>query len=590
MAAHEVVRPNARCHRGVDGCYSRQADTEPTSFRTLSLTGADRTRDTGAVTGESAEGGVTEPAPETAGSPGRAGLRALPDRWASAHGGRYLIGVLILFGALVRWRQYSVRRSLWLDEAMITDNLLTRTLRGLTHPLASHQGAPYGWMVGEKISLHLVGTNEYALRLPAFLAGILCLPLIWWVGTLCLNRGLVPLLVAALAVSPFLIRYSSETKQYGSDAFCVLLTVGVAMWVARRLDEGQALRAGVVWAAVGVPVVLFSHPGILAEASCCAVLVGYCLLLRRFRAGLWLVAASAVILLAIGFHYELALKNLSHDSALKAYWRGGNPPTPLSPHGYGTWLTRVLPAVLHNPLDIGPVWLVGPLILLGILGLWRQERISALLVVAPLLCQLLASSLGIFPMAGRLVIGYVPLLLILLVAAVQVVTSVRVLTIAFGVTVVAMLIPNAANAVQLTASPLHFEELRPVMQQVAKKVQPGDVMMVHYPALPAYRVYKKMGIPLRENGTLYTSKAATCAPVLGGVAKHLSGKRVWFLSSHTLSADPGDADRVRAILRANGTVEADVVRPGAEGMLVSLPASATNFQLREGSSLYCLRL
>ena len=508
-----------------------------------------------------------------------------------------LCGVFIVVGSVVRVRQYAVRRSLWLDEASITDNLINRHVAGLLRPLSHHQGAPLGWLITEKLGIHLLGPNEYGLRLTSIVTGILTLFVVWWLAHRTLPRWLVPLAVAAAAVSPQLIRYSSETKQYGSDAFAVTLIVALAVTISQLKPTALGWNSAATWAVVGAFVVFFSHPGIVATASCCLVL-----LVRLWRGGhrqafLRFAAASAATAVVVLVLYELVLAKLSDDGALKDYWKSANPPKPLAFGSFMRWLGRAIVDYVHDPLHLGPTLLVGILFAVGTVSLARRDRTACALVLAPLALQVLASAAGIFPLSGRLVLGYVPLILVIVASAPNLLSGRRwagigrvggIGSIGIAGLVLVPLIPNAVDAAKLTGNPLRFEEIRPVLQTVARDYEPGQLLYVHYPALPAFQIYQEMGIHLRSNGKMYIVDSSYCRDDDLLRRLHAVGKQVWFISAHQLGTAPNEADQVRSRLRAEGTVLRDVKAPGAEALLVQIRGSVD--ELTPGVPGECLQV
>ena len=91
----------------------------------------------------------------------------------------WLVG---LMGGLFRLYEYFAGRSLWLDEASIALNILRRDYLELLTPLQYRQAAPVGWLWTEKLITGLWDSSEFALRFFPLLAGLACLPLLYWIG------------------------------------------------------------------------------------------------------------------------------------------------------------------------------------------------------------------------------------------------------------------------------------------------------------------------------------------------------------------------------------------------------------------------
>ena len=78
--------------------------------------------------------------------------------------------------------RYAANRSLWLDEAYLTESILTYSARQLaTTDFLHWQAAPVGFLLLEKLAVTLLGTGEHALRLVPLLAGVASVPLFYLV-------------------------------------------------------------------------------------------------------------------------------------------------------------------------------------------------------------------------------------------------------------------------------------------------------------------------------------------------------------------------------------------------------------------------
>ncbi|MEW6240475.1 MAG: glycosyltransferase family 39 protein, partial [Chloroflexota bacterium] len=90
--------------------------------------------------------------------------------------------LLVLTGLVLRVRQYLMGRSLWLDEAMLSINIVKRSFLSLTEWLEYDQQAAIGFLWLQKVSVLIIGNNEYALRLVPFVAGCIALWLMYLIG------------------------------------------------------------------------------------------------------------------------------------------------------------------------------------------------------------------------------------------------------------------------------------------------------------------------------------------------------------------------------------------------------------------------
>ncbi len=124
--------------------------------------------------------------------------------------------IIILIGGVLRFFDLD-RKSLWTDEIA--------SLRDSESVTSAINGAqpPFYYLV-----LHLfrkLGTNEFIIRFPSVIFGVLTIALSYWIGKLFFGpkEGLVS--ASLLSVSTFHIYYSQEARMYALLAFLSLLSL-----------------------------------------------------------------------------------------------------------------------------------------------------------------------------------------------------------------------------------------------------------------------------------------------------------------------------------------------------------------------------
>ena len=147
---------------------------------------------------------------------------------------------LVSLAAALRIALWLQQRSLWIDEARLSLNIASRSYLGLLPPLDYDQTAPLFYLWVERAMVALFGVSEAALRLPALVAGIATVALVYCVAGRLFGRGAALLATAMAAVSPTLIYFSSEAKQYTVEACvsCALVYLGL-QWLE---DPSSARR------------------------------------------------------------------------------------------------------------------------------------------------------------------------------------------------------------------------------------------------------------------------------------------------------------------------------------------------------------
>src|SRR5262249_18445539 len=140
----------------------------------------------------------------------------------------------------------------------------------LLQPLERQQGAPLGYLFASKLLVSLFGASEWVLRLPAFLGSLPALGLFAWVVGRTLPRpaGLVAL--GLFAVSPHLVAYTAEAKQYSTDVAVALGLLALALPAL----QGQPLSVDRLLALTGAGAVAVwcSHPALFVLAGLGTVL------------------------------------------------------------------------------------------------------------------------------------------------------------------------------------------------------------------------------------------------------------------------------------------------------------------------------
>ncbi len=125
-----------------------------------------------------------------------------------------------------------VLRGLFITQPIRTDEAVTYLhYASRSLPLAlSNYSAPNNHLLHTLlvwISVHLFGNTEIALRLPAFVMGVLLIPVTYGVGRTLANRRTGLLAAALVAVSSVLIEYSTNARGYTLQ--CALFGVSIIL-------------------------------------------------------------------------------------------------------------------------------------------------------------------------------------------------------------------------------------------------------------------------------------------------------------------------------------------------------------------------
>ena len=179
--------------------------------------------------------------------------------------GRIAVGGAIAAGLVLR---FVTRSQLWLDEALSVD--IARLPIGDIPAALRHDGHPplyyvllHGWM-------QVFGEGDIAVRALSGVLAIAALPLAWLAGRRAGGRAAGWWMLGLFALSPFAVRYATETRMY---ALVSLLVLGGYLLVRRALDEPRLSR--LVPVAVVSGLLLLTHYWALWFLAAVVVVLGW---------------------------------------------------------------------------------------------------------------------------------------------------------------------------------------------------------------------------------------------------------------------------------------------------------------------------
>ena len=165
-----------------------------------------------------------------------------------------IVALAVVALAIGLFTRFVTRSSLWLDEALSV-NIAQLPLGEMTEAL-KHDGHPplyyailHGWM-------NVFGSGDVAVRGLSGLFGIATLPLVWMLGRRKGGTVLAWVAVAVVAVSPFAVRYSNETRMY---SLVMLLVVIGWLLFDDIIDRNKATISRFIGLALVGAALLYTH-------------------------------------------------------------------------------------------------------------------------------------------------------------------------------------------------------------------------------------------------------------------------------------------------------------------------------------------
>lgn len=491
---------------------------------------------------------------------------------------RAALGIVMLAGFAAVVRVWAFDRGYWNDELYIALNLKHKSFVGLAGPLIQLQVAPPGWLVVERALYLLSGGDERVLNLPQLLSAFAVITLTALVARKAIGRWAAVLATALVVLSPFVLYYAGELKQYEIEAACALLTIlcgGVlgTRALAGTLDRRTALLCGVgMLAATG-----FSYTSLMVTGGTVGgVLLTIWLnrsLPQRPRALLRVLLISSPALLYSAFQILLRLQ-ISFPSNQDDFFPNGLPPSGSRPHERFGWIPQLWNGFVAKPMHWQISLAVIVLIVLGLVLLARRGRLVWALILTGILGAVFAAAfMDAFPMEDRVATYLIAPVILTVVAAVDGLARLAVqaprglpklgaaaiaVVAALGLAVVAA--PAAQGAVDQVREPFYRDRAREMIADVGALQKPGDVVIWYAFTSPAADWYgSRYGLKtVSYAGIGPCSERTSFEPVLAGAT------RVWYLRGAKFSEEPEDVQaRVLAGLVKYGTItDSRVYGPG----------------------------
>jgi hypothetical protein len=472
---------------------------------------------------------------------------------------------LVLLGGGLRAAAMLSDRCLWIDESMLALNLVNRSPAQLLEPLDHNQGAPVGFLLTVKAAITALGASEWSLRLVPFLASLVGMVGFAWLARRLLPEGAAVLGVALFALSPHLISYAAECKQYACDAaICVgLFSASVG------LLKGKGGRRWVVLALAGAVAVWCSHPAAFVLGGIGGALLLHAAVMRDRAKFLSASLTVGCWLTSFGLCYILCLKQLGGNKYLTDYWTDHF--LPLSP-GAVSWVADHLVAFFTVPGGFGGLLvpmggLAAMLALVGLREFGRERGPLAVALVGPVGVLLFASALHKYPFGGRLLLFLVPVATLLVARGAWALFEAARERNRFAAASLLVLLVGAGvwQSQDALRRPARYEQLPPVLDELRAGVRPGDQVFVYWSAVPAFTFYTREH-PLPAGTVILGEEHRDDPGLYREEAEKLRG-RVWVVFSHPHNQEE---TTLRTTLDCHGTCEREVKRTGAAVWLYRL--------------------
>ena len=384
--------------------------------------------------------------------------------------------ILVAIGIAIRAKDYLANRSLWLDEAKLAHNLITRTPSQLFLPLDHFQGAPIGFLLVQKLVITLFGPSEFALRLIPFIAGVSTLLLFRIVARKCLKPWPAVFAIAILVFSSEAIYYSSEAKKYALDLLC---SVAIVLAGIRCIELRNRVLPLIVFCAIVLVSYVLAISSVFAVGGALTAMFLTEIEKRDWR-GTIRVAAAGLFLIAVFLVYLFGfLAPLMRAIRITLFSPGHFLPWPPASLADLLAIGSRFTDIFGDPMGCGIEEGAFILFTIGCFSLIRKNRALLAIILLPILLAAIPGFIGYYPFRGRFLLYAVPLqaLGIALGAYWMLGRQTKVCRTAgmvlAGIVMLAILVHAAIEGVFWL--PVH-EETRNIVQYAHDNLEPGDLV------------------------------------------------------------------------------------------------------------------
>lgn len=328
---------------------------------------------------------------------------------------RIIIGFTFI-GILSAIINFIYNRSLWVDEAMISLNIINSSFYDLLKPLEMNQVAPIGFLLIQKMMAMVFNNQDWSLRIFPLVAYLLSVLLIYKLSFRFFNNEKISLLSAAMfSLNLLVVYYSTEAKQYSSDIFICLLLIYCTVCLFPFQNKNAVIKLLLlgfvsIWISNIAVIVLFS-----------AGLWMFFLNLKKQsaqRGVLSLVLLSWLVSFLV--YYILFIKNHPSRNDMLVYWGRLYSFMPSNFFSFEPYRFIYLKFyfIFSDILHFKKYSIVFILFyFLGLVVSFRKTKFSFLFIF-PFILHFLLSSQHLYPFETRLILYFIPLIIILLSAGI----------------------------------------------------------------------------------------------------------------------------------------------------------------------------
>ena len=444
---------------------------------------------------------------------------------------------LITIGIVICIIQYFYNRSLWLDEASLANNIISRNFLELLIPLDHNQVAPIGFLFLTKLFSFTIPNSELGLRVFPLLSYIFSIILFYKTCKILFKNKLAIIFCLSLFVFNYtLIYYSSELKQYMSDVFVLLILNYTTIKYAQTITT-QYLRLIVF----GCICVFMSNitPLVLLSCGIYLIVINYKEIIKVSQIRKLILITFSFWLLTFIFYYLVFIHNHPAKDFMIQYWSNATAFLPNNPFDKSFWLFLLTKAkmVFTKLLSYGKIGVLFPLFyLLGFIKIFLYKNYRfIILFILPIIVHLTLSSFKLYPFDTRLILYSTSIYILIITIGFENLLNSKYLQ-KFNNAFINGLLPCLFFAYFLYSKPfpIKHEELKDALSYINRASKEAYPIYVYYGAKPALNYYKSINIFNQSNQLIFGDSSRDNRTKYIEQIKKIN-EPFWLLFSHPFS-------------------------------------------------------
>lgn len=458
--------------------------------------------------------------------------------------------LVLIIGITLRLVQYLYNRSLWLDESYLANGLIDFQ-NSIFEPLPNKQSAPILFLIIERGFIRLFGTSEYALRLFPLLSSLISLPLAYSFFKKISDKKMAVLIAFSFfAISPYLIYYSSELKQYASDVLVFLMLTNIAL---SRFDQRKKYFLLTI---AGVVSIFLSNISVFV-----LVFVFLYLLFEQIRRKKikWDYIFSGIILLSIfSFYYLKFVHNHPHKEFMVDYWEKAFMPINIFSTTFWSWFSNSF-AFYFKKLFFDQILgsttlqiltaITFIFYLLGLISETKQKNYMFFyLMLYPLAFHLAFSALKIYPFYNRFLLYLSPI--VFFVVANGIVFVLSTVKSIFFKRIIATIVVVSFSICSIYAVPIEKEEIKQALRYIKNYIEPNNSLVLNKYSFHPFKYYTDNGYEeFKDFKATTTQKKELVISDFQNFVNSVNG--TWFIFTHNNEKQTKELEKILEYYKNN---------------------------------------